>query len=196
MWTKNKTGFKNTLEFPKNDFKERSPELLREKNEHSPRKKIKERNSQDKSKIGLKKLPRKLLLKTQELAQVWLPRSTGKQVARNQDRRKGFETWSHKDLRKGQCTCSHHQSREIVGPARTLCNLTAKSSAEHFGFWVVAFTLAKFQKIKIVLPKTGSFMWPTRKNVVRTRNLNQTCFSAERNWYHPEKVRVPFFLEL
>ena len=41
MWTKNKTGFKNTLEFPKNDFKERSPELLREKNEHSPRKKSK-----------------------------------------------------------------------------------------------------------------------------------------------------------
>lgn len=31
------------------------------------------------------------------------------------------------------------------------------------------------------------------KNVVRTRNLNQTCFSAKRIWYHPEKVRVPFF---
>ena len=110
--------------------------------------------------------------------------------------KKGLETWSHKDLLKGQCTCSHHQSRGIVGPVGKLCNLTAKSNAEHFGFWVVAFTLAKFQNLKIVLPKACSFMWPTKKKVVRTKNLNSTCFIAERNWYHPEKVRVPFFLEL
>ena len=29
MCKKNETGFQNTLEFPKNDFKERSPELLK-----------------------------------------------------------------------------------------------------------------------------------------------------------------------
>ena len=33
MCKKNETGFQNTLEFPKNDFKEKSPELLKKTNQ-------------------------------------------------------------------------------------------------------------------------------------------------------------------
>ena len=33
MCKKNETGFQNTLEFPKNDFKERSPELQKKTNQ-------------------------------------------------------------------------------------------------------------------------------------------------------------------
>ena len=33
MCKKNETGFQNTLEFPKNDFKERGPELLKKTNQ-------------------------------------------------------------------------------------------------------------------------------------------------------------------